>query len=227
MTFAEAEFYKFNPFDLTKVWPHNEFPLIPCGRICLNRNPTNYFAEVEQSAFCPSHMIPGIEASPDKMLQGRLFSYTDTHFHRLGTNYNQLPINCPFRARTNNTQRDGAMTFTSQAGAPNYHPNSFNGPIERANALESRFHVAGDVQRYNTGDEDNFTQPGTFWRKVMDEGARARLVANIAGHLKDAQAFIQDRAVKNFSQVDADFGKRLRKALDEHCQSAKNPRAAM
>uniref|UniRef100_A0A1I7XTN2 Catalase n=1 Tax=Heterorhabditis bacteriophora TaxID=37862 RepID=A0A1I7XTN2_HETBA len=99
MTFEQAEKWKFNPFDLTKVWPHSEYPLIPVGKMVLNRNPKNYFAEVEQSAFSPAHVVPGIEFSPDKMLQGRLFAYPDTHFHRLGTNYIHLPINCPFRAR--------------------------------------------------------------------------------------------------------------------------------
>uniref|UniRef100_A0A914UPY7 Catalase n=1 Tax=Plectus sambesii TaxID=2011161 RepID=A0A914UPY7_9BILA len=215
MTFAEAEHSKFNPFDLTKIWPHSEFPLVPVGKLVLNRNPRNYFAEVEQSAFSPAHVVPGIEFSPDKMLQGRLFSYTDTHFHRLGTNYIQLPINCPYRARVHNTQRDGPQAFAdNQAGAPNYHPNSFNGPQELKSALETKFKMSGDVARYNSADDDNFTQPGIFWSKVLDEPARERLVANIAGHLKDAEGFIQDRQVKNFSKVNEDFGRRLRKALD-------------
>jgi catalase len=214
MTFAEAEFFQWNPFDLTKVWPHAQFPLVPVGKVVLNRNPKNYFAEVEQSAFCPAHLIPGIEPSPDKMLQGRLFSYTDTHFHRLGTNYLQIPINCPYRARVANTQRDGPQTFTdNQDGAPNYHPNSFSGPVERVGSLEHRFHCSGDVERYNTQDDDNFTQPGNFWRKVLDENHRNRLVDNIAGHLVHAKEFIQERAVKNFGQVEPDFGRRLEKAL--------------
>jgi catalase len=217
MTFEQAEKQAFNPFDLTKIWPHSEFPLIPVGKIVLDRNPGNYFAEVEQSAFSPAHLIPGIEPSPDKMLQGRLFSYTDTHYHRLGANYRQIPINCPYRTKVANTQRDGPQCVTdNQGGAPNYHPNSFNGPVENTKALEHRFQVSGDVTRYNSGDDDNFTQPGNFWRKVLDEGARQRLIANIAGHMRQAQRFIQDRAVKNFSQVDPDMGKRLRQALDEH-----------
>ena len=223
MTFAEAELHKFNPFDLTKIWPQAEFPLIPVGRVVLNRNPANYFAEVEQSAFAPSHLVPGIDASPDKMLQGRLFSYTDTHFHRLGANYRQIPINCPFRARASNMQRDGPMTVTdNQAGAPNYHPNSFHGPVEEPKAALHQFHAAGDVAKYNTRDEDNFTQPGIFWRNVLDEPARARLVHNISGHLKDAADFIQQRAVRNFAQVDAEFGRRLSEALEQH----KRPRSS-
>jgi catalase len=226
MTFAEAEFHDFNPFDLTKTWPHNQFPLIPVGKFTLNRNPNNYFAEVEQSAFSPAHFIPGIEPSPDKMLQGRLFSYNDTHYHRLGTNYLQIAINCPYRARVYNTQRDGPMTVTNnQHDAPNYHPNSFHGPEERKDALEHSQAVSADVARFNSADDDNFTQPGIFWREILDEAARARMVANISGHLKDAQQFIQDRAVSNFSQVDRQMGTRLRKALDLH--SKNNPRAHM
>jgi len=223
MTFAEAEYFEFNPFDLTKIWPHEQFPLVPVGKFVLNRNPRNYFAEVEQSAFCPAHMIPGVEASPDKMLQGRLFSYTDTHFHRLGKNYLQLPVNCPYRARVSNYERDGFATVTDgQGGAPNYHPNSFNGPIE-TKCPEPRFHVSGDVDRYNSHDDDNFTQPGIFYRKVLDEGGRQRLIDNIAGHLKDAKDFIRERMVKVLSQVDPDFGKRVQQKIDEYgkAQSAR------
>lgn len=130
MTFEEAEKVKFNPFDLTKVWSQKEYPLIPVGKMTLDRNPNNYFAEVEQAAYSPAHLVPGIEASPDKMLQGRLFAYDDTHRHRLGANFLQLPINCPYRVSVKNYQRDGPMCFNdNQAGAPNYFPNSFEGKI--------------------------------------------------------------------------------------------------
>jgi len=221
MTFAEAEFFPFNPFDLTKVWPQQQFPLVPVGKLVLNRNPRNYFAEVEQAAFCPAHFVPGVEASPDKMLQGRLFSYPDTHRHRLGTNYQQIPINCPYRARITNYQRDGPQCVTdNQAGAPNYYPNSFNGPLDVARAVEHRWQCAGDVARYNTADDDNFTQPGNFWRKVLSEEDRKALVDNIAGHLMNAQKFIRDRAVRNFSQVDPEFGRRLQAALDDSLRNA-------
>jgi catalase len=126
------------------------------------------------------------------MFQGRLFSYTDTHRHRLGTNYLHLPVNCPFRSRTLNYQRDGPMTFnTDYAGYPNYFPNSFSGPANVQEAVEHKFQASGDVARYNTADDDNFSQVTTFWTKVLDEPARARLVENIAGHLKNAQPFIQ------------------------------------
>ena len=130
MTFKEAEKFKFNPFDVTKIWSQKDFPLISVGRLTLDRNPNNYFAEVEQIAFAPSHLVPGIEPSPDKMLQGRLFSYPDSQRHRLGANFMQIPVNCPYRVSVRNFQRDGPMTVTdNQGGAPNYYPNSFSGPI--------------------------------------------------------------------------------------------------
>jgi catalase len=126
MAEAEANNYKWNIFDITKVWPHSDYPLIPVGKMVLNRNPENYFAETEQSAFSPGHVVPGIEPSADKMLQGRLFSYPDTHRHRLGANYDQIPINCPYRARVANSTRDGPMCVNgNQGSSPNYNPSSF------------------------------------------------------------------------------------------------------
>ncbi|GMR37127.1 hypothetical protein PMAYCL1PPCAC_07322, partial [Pristionchus mayeri] len=216
MSFDQAEKWKFNPFDVTKVWPHGEFPLIPVGKFVLNRNPQNYFAEVEQSAFCPAHVVPGIEFSPDKMLQGRLFSYTDTHFHRLGPNYIQLPINCPFRSRPHNTQRDGAACLYSQGGAPNYHPNSFNGPVDVASVKDSAWKVTGDVDRFNTHDDNNFDQPRDFWLKTLDEGHRTRLVENIVSTLKDCKPFIIDRALSNFKQVHPDMCEKAKKMIEKH-----------
>lgn len=217
MTFDQAEHFKFNPFDLTKVWPHKEYPLIPVGKLVLNRNPVNYFAEVEQMAFDPSNMPPGIEPSPDKMLQGRLFSYPDTHRHRLGPNYLQIPVNCPYRARVANYQRDGFMCTTdNQGGAPNYYPNSFTGPEDQPNLMEAFSSVSGDVQRYNSSNEDNVSQVRDFYTKVLNEQERARLCENIAGHLKDAQAFIQRKAVKNFTDVHPDYGARIQALLEKH-----------
>lgn len=124
MTPQQAKEYKFDPFDITKVWPHEDFPPMTIGRMVLNRNPENYFAEVEQSAFSPGNFVPGIGPSPDKMLQGRLFSYHDTH--RLGPNYSLLPVNAPKACTTSNYQRDGFMSFgAAGSGYPNYYPNSF------------------------------------------------------------------------------------------------------
>ncbi|XP_056383683.1 catalase [Hyla sarda] len=217
MTFEQAERFQFNPFDLTKIWPHKDYPLIPVGKMVLNRNPTNYFAEVEQIAFDPSNMPPGIEPSPDKMLQGRLFSYPDTHRHRLGTNYLQLPVNCPYKARVSNYQRDGPMCFNdNQGGAPNYYPNSFSAPEVQPSARESRFHVSADVARYNSSDDDNVSQVRDFYTKVLSEEERQRLCENIAGHLKEAQLFIQNRVVKNFSDVHPDYGSRIKALLDKY-----------
>ncbi|KAG2462413.1 CATA Catalase, partial [Polypterus senegalus] len=171
MTFEEAEKFPWNPFDLTKIWPHNDFPLIPVGKLVLNRNPVNYFAEVEQIAFDPSNMPPGIEPSPDKMLQGRLFSYPDTHRHRLGANYLQIPVNCPYKARVANYQRDGPMCITdNQGGAPNYFPNSFSAPDARAQYLETKFKVSADVARYNSSDDDNVSQVKNFMDVHPDYG---------------------------------------------------------
>lgn len=220
MTFQQAETCKFNPFDLTKIWSQKDYPLIRVGKLCLDRNPKNYFAEVEQIAFSPAHLVPGIEPSPDKMLQGRLFSYSDTHRHRLGANYLQLPVNCPFRSGPKNYQRDGPMCFTNnQEGAPNYFPNSFSGPLEcpRAARLNIKESVSGDILRYDSGQtEDNFFQATIFWQKVLDEAAKKRLVDNIVDHLKGAAGFIQERAVKNFTLVDPEFGSRLRSGLSEY-----------
>ncbi|XP_050393633.1 catalase isoform X1 [Patella vulgata] len=217
MTYDQAEKFRWNPFDLTKIWPQSEFPLHPVGKMVLNRNPKNYFAEVEQIAFSPAHMVPGIEASPDKMLQGRLFSYSDTHRHRLGSNYLQIPVNCPYNTKIRNYQRDGPQCVDdNQGNAPNYFPNSFNGPLDNPKQLECPFKISGDCQRYNTADDDNFSQVGTFWRKVLKPEERTRLIENMAGHLKDAQEFIQKRAVENYSKADADYGKRLQEALSTY-----------
>jgi len=212
MTLEQAEKHTDNPFDITKVWSHADYPLIPVGKMVLDRNPTNYFAEIEQSAFSPAHMIPGVEASPDKMLQGRLFSYGDTHRHRLGTNYQQLPVNAP-RCSVNNYERDGPQCFHNQGNAPNYFPNSFSGPQEQRTFAAQVETFSGETRRFQSGDEDNFTQPGVFWSKVLDDKERTDLVANIAGHLSAAQPFIQQRVVENFAAVNEEFGIRLADAL--------------
>ena len=214
MSVEEAEKFRFNPFDVTKVWSHKEFPLIQVGKLVLNRNPKNYFAEVEQIAFAPSHLIPGIEASADKMLQGRLFSYADTHRHRLGANYLQIPVNCPFQTR--NFQRDGPQTVNdNQSGAPNYYPNSFSGPVENKVYLETSIPVTTEAKRYDSSDDDNFSQCGLFWNNVLTDQGRANLIENISTHLIDAADFIQARAVENFTKCDPEYGRRLREALDK------------
>jgi catalase len=223
MTFEQAEKFRWNPFDLTKIWPQSEFPLIPVGKIVLNKNPTNYFAQVEQIAFAPAHMIPGIEPSPDKMLQGRLFSYPDTHRHRLGTNYQQIPVNCPYRTRVTNYQRDGFMAVqdNNQGDAPNYFPNSFNGPQPVPETKQHVYPVSGDVQKYNSADEDNFSQVTNFWKKVLKPEEKDRLAKNIAGHMKDAKEPIRKRAIANFSKVDPEFGQKIQDEITRLLQKAK------
>jgi catalase len=218
MTYEQAASVNFNPFDVTKVWSQSEFPLLPIGQIVLNRNPENYFADVEQLTFNVAAMVPGIEPSPDKILQGRLFAYADTQHHRIGPNHLQLPVNLSKRSVIRNYQRDGQMMATdNQGGAPNYFPNSFFGPVEdgRADVLQPPYRSSGDVYRYDSGNtEDNFIQPAIFWNDVLDVGGRTRLVVNIAAHLRRAAPFIQERAIGNFARVDAEFGRQLSAALE-------------
>lgn len=217
MTYEEAEKSKFNPFDVTKVWPQGEFPLIEVGKIVLDRNPMNYFAEIEQIAFSPAHMPPGIEASPDKMLQGRLFSYSDTHRHRLGANYQQIPVNRPLNSPAKSYQRDGPGCVDDNGGnAPNYFPNSFSGPNHDSKFDECCDKFTGDARRVETGDEDNYSQVTTFWTKVLTPESRQNLCENIAGHLKDAQPFLQKRAIYHFTQIHADYGKGVSDLLNKH-----------
>lgn len=222
MTQEEAAKAEVNPFDITKIWPQSQFPLLPVGKITLDRNPVNYFAEVEQIAFSPAHMPPGIEASPDKMLQGRLFSYSDTHKHRLGANYLQLPVNRS-KSQTSNYQRDGPACYGDNGGnAPNYFPNSFSGPEQNPQYLESEEEYSGIAKKFESGDEDNYSQVTDFWNKVLNEESRRNLCENIAGHLKDAQPFIQKRAVYHFTQIHADYGRMVEELLQKHATAKSN-----
>jgi len=215
MPYEDAFKYRFNPFDVTKVWPHKDYPLQQFGILVLNRNPENYFAEVEQSAFSPSHLVPGIEASLDKMLQGRLFSYPDTHRHRLGGNYLQIPINCPYatKGKVRNGERDGFMTINNQGSAPNYYPNSVGGPEPDSSARNHSWDVSGTVGRYKyQHPNDDFEQAGNLYR-LMTPDQKARLVSNLVGHMGKARKDIQERQVINFFKADPDFGLRLAKGL--------------
>lgn len=214
MTPEEAEDYRFDPFDITKVWPHADFPPVEIGRMVLDRNPENYFAEVEQSAFSPGSFVPGIGPSPDKMLQGRLFSYPDTQRHRLGPNYHLLPINAP-RCPMHSYQRDGAMrTDGNGGGGPNYWPNSFGGPGPDPSLVVPPIDVAGMAARhaYVLGDVD-FVQAGNLYRDVMTDEDRTHLVSNIVGHLGGAQRRIQLRQCALFYKADADYGARVAQGL--------------
>jgi catalase len=214
MTQAQADSFRWNPFDLTKVWPHGEFPLIDVGTLELNRNPENYFAEVEQAAFKPSAMVPGIGASPDKMLQARLMSYADTHLHRLGVNHHQIPVNKP-RCPVMNYIRDGAQTDGAYGSAPNYWPNSVQGtPRPDASFADPAWSLGQTVvDRYDsTGDHDDYTQAGNLYR-MFDEGQRDRLTSRIAGGLGQARKEIQMRQLCHFFRADADYGTRVAKKL--------------
>lgn len=209
----EAASYRFDPFDVTKVWSQKDYPLIPVGRMVLNRNPENYFAEVEQSAFAPANIVPGIGFSPDKMLQGRIFAYPDTHRYRLGANYALLPVNRP-TAPARNYMRDGAMRFDDNGGASaNYEPNGLGGPAAEPAYTEPALEAHGPVQRtaYRLTDND-FVQPGDLYR-LMSEDAKARLVHNLVGHMKNAKPEIQQRQVQLFYRADPDYGARVAKGL--------------
>ncbi|XP_040266631.1 catalase-like [Bufo bufo] len=215
MTLDQAEKMPFNPFDITKVWFHKEFPLIPVGTLTLNRNPVNYFAEVEQSVFSPHNLVPGIEPSPDKILHCRMFSYPDAQRYRLGVNYAQIPVNSPINCKVANHQRDGFMAMgNNQGNAPNYYPNSFGGPQQSPKFLESSFHVSGDVFRHDDS-QDNVSQVRKFYLEVLSEDERQELCENIAESLSGAQPFIQKRAVKNFTDVHPDYGHRVMAELDK------------
>ena len=210
----DAASYRFDPFDVTKVLPHGDYPLIPVGRMVLNRNPENYFAEVEQSAFSPGNLVPGFALAPDKMLQARAVFYHDAHLHRLGPNYDLLPINAPKAARAN-YQRDGAMRTDANGGpGPNYWPNSFGGPAPESKAGEPAFDFSGEIgRRPYPKTEDDFVQPGNLYRKVMDDTAREHLVGNIVAHLGGAQKRIQLRQAALFFKADKEYGTRVADGL--------------
>lgn len=216
MTPEQASNYRFDPFNITKVWPHSDFPPITIGRMVLNRNPENYFAEVEQSAFSPANFVPGIAASPDKMLQGRLFSYHDTHRHRLGPNYHLLPVNASKSSHMTNYQRDGFMRFDNNGGgSPNYYPNSFGGPEPKAEVAEPDVTVSGIAARQKyTHPNDDFVQAGELYRKVMTDNDRDHLIGNIVEHLGGAQKRIQLRQAVLFYKADPDYGRRVAEGLN-------------
>jgi len=206
---AEAANYKYNIFDVTKVWLHGDYPLIELGKIVLDRNPDNYFAEVEQVAFCPSNFVPGIEASLDEMLQGRMFAYKDTQMYRLTVNNSMIPINCPYRARVINNQRDGLMMVNGGMGAsPNYFPNFLTPQIKADKKYEETpFKVSGTTKRQEDKDDDIFEQPGLFWRKVLTPEKRQILVQNLTDHLNLAtNNEIKQSVIDIFSKVDPEFG---------------------
>ncbi|MEN6541358.1 catalase [Parvibaculum sp.] len=206
MTEEQAGKTPYNPFDLTKVWPHKDFPLIEAGVLTLNRNPENYHAEVEQSTFSPANVVPGISHSPDKMLQFRIFSYADAHRHRVGTNADALPVNRP-RCPVHTYHRDGAMRFDGNGGGSvNYEPNSFGGPKEDPSVKEPPLKITGDADRYNHREgNDDYTQAGDLFR-LMSDKQKAALMDAIAGAMKTVPEEIQRRQIGHFSKADPAYG---------------------
>jgi catalase len=219
MPFDEAAAYRFNPFDLTKVWPHADYPPVTIGRMVLDRNPENYFAEVEQSAFDPSNLVPGIGLSPDKMLMGRIFSYHDTHLHRIGANYQQLPINAP-TSPVHSYNKDAFMTYRHAGSQPVYAPNSYGGPAaDPGRAGEVGWWVeAAEIGRYaydKHAEDDDFVQPRALYSDVMTGTDREHLVTNIVSHVKAGlHPELLPRVIEYWRSVHPDLGAHVAKRLN-------------
>jgi len=219
MTDAQAKKFKWNPFDVTKVWPHKEFPLIEAG-VMENEIPENYFADVEQAAFAPAHTVDGIGLSPDKMLQGRIFAYPDAHRYRLGANYQQIPVNRPI-APVSHHQRDGHMTVDGNQGSgPNYFPNSFDNIEADKNYREAAMALDSDVADYfdrNKNDNDHYSQAGALFRKVMTDQERANTVGNLVCALKGVSGpkkkEILMRQLEHFHKADKELAQLVAKGL--------------
>ncbi|EDY45723.1 catalase [Streptomyces sp. SPB074] len=217
MPYADAEGYRFNPFDLTKVWPHGDYPLIEVGRMTLDRNPTDHHAEIEQAAFQPNNFVPGIGPSPDRMLLGRLFSYADAHRYRIGANYQQLPVNAPV-VPVHSYSKDGRMAFRKTTD-PVYAPNSKGGPAadtERFGTPPS-WHADGEITRaayVSHAADDDWGQAHTLVREVMDEAARGRLVENVVGHLLNGVTEpVLERAFAYWRHIDEETGTRVEEGV--------------
>jgi catalase len=220
MPFEEAKDYRFNPFDLTKVWPHGDYPLVRVGTLTLDRNPTDYHTEIEQAAFEPNNLVPGVGPSPDKMLLARLFSYADAHRARIGVNYKQIPVNsakCPVHSYS----KDGLMRIHNVSD-PVYAPNSKGGPHADTERFgePAGWYTSGEMvhsaytQRRDDGD---FVQAGALVREVMDDAQRERLVSNVSGHLsKGVSEPVLERAFHYWRSVDPDIGERIQKAVNGH-----------
>jgi len=215
---SDAATYRVDPFDLTKVWNHSDYPLIPIARLVLNRTPDNFFAETEHAAFDPGHFVPGIGPSPDRMLQARLFGYGDAHRYRLGINHSHMPVNSPkgVAGGAHNYGRDGAMPIGAPSGrAKNYEPNSFGGPVQTNRELHGGLAVDGATGHYPQvpREVDDFKQPGDLYR-LQPKDAQQRLVDNIAGSLAQvSRDDIIERSIEHFRRADAEFGRRIAEAV--------------
>jgi len=215
MSEKEAEDYHINPFDLTRVWPHDDYPLMEIGTLELNENPDNFFQDIEEAAFSPAHVVPGIAHSPDKMLQGRIPSYDDAHRYRLGVNFENIPVNRPKNAEKNNYHQNGFMRSDGNLGSgPNYEPNSFGGPVEDPSVKEPPLKISGDADRYEAQERiDNFKQPGDLFRKVMDEEQRQHLMDNFAEDMEPVDETIQKRQLVHFYKANPRWAKGVAERL--------------
>jgi catalase len=220
MSEEEAKDYTINPFDLTKVWPYADFPLIEIGLLELNKNVENYFAEVEQAAFTPSNLVPGVSASPDKMLQARLIAYPDAHRYRLGVNHAEIPVNAP-RCPVNHYQRDGAMAGISATGRThqssdvNFFPNDrIDSPTPSPELTEPPIPILENawIKAYDTQDDDNFSQAGALFR-LMSDSQKDQLTNNIAGGLRHATASVQERMLAQFEAADPNYAALVKEKL--------------
>ncbi|AQS89013.1 catalase [Neoasaia chiangmaiensis] len=223
----EAERVDFNPFDITKVWSHKDYPLHEVGVVELNRNPENYFAEIEQSSFSPSNIVPGIGFSPDKMLQGRLFAYADAHRYRVGTHYEALPVNRP-KVPVRTYHMDGPMRFDATEGSDAYYePNSFDGPAEARQAIEPPLRVSGEATYYaHRDDGDDYAQPRALYR-LFDDAQRQRFHTNIASAMVGVPRHIVERQLSHFERADPVWARGVRENLERevpvgHASSATN-----
>ncbi|WP_312182423.1 catalase [Arthrobacter sp.] len=218
MPYEDAKTYRFNPFDLTKVWPHADYPLIKVGTHTLNRNPENFFAQIEQVALSPANLVPGIGASPDKMLMARIFSYPDAQRYRVGTNYNQLPVNAP-KAPVSNYSQDGSQRhFFNSPETPVYAPNTLGGPVaDPAQAGEGSWEDDGALVRSAAtlhSEDSDFGQAGTLYREVFDDAAKQRFLETITGAISGVQRpHIREAAIQYWTNVDAGLGAKLRAEL--------------
>lgn len=217
MPAEEAKTYRFNPFDLTKIWPHADYPPQEVGKLTLNRNPTDYHTEIEQAAFEPNNLVPGIGLSPDKMLLARGFAYSDAHRARLGVNYRQIPVNKP-KSPVHSYSKDGAMRMENVSD-PVYAPNSYGGPHADPSLTDEAglWYSDGDMvrQAYTLRkDDDDWGQAGTLVREVLDDAARERLANNIIGHLKGGVSKpVLERAFEYWRNVDKNLGDRIAKGI--------------
>ena len=209
----DATNYHLNPFDLTKVWPHSDYPLIDVGEFELNRNPQNYFAEMEQASFSPSNIIPGVGFSPDKVLQARIFSYADAHRYRVGTHYASLPVNKP-KCPVHHYHKDGAMKYDIASNyVPYYEPSNFDGPKEDARFREPPLNILSDADRYDHRDgNDDYSQARDLFR-MFDAEQKARLCQNIAGSMKGVPQNIIDKQLSHFEKADPEYAAGIKKSL--------------